>query len=196
MLVTSGGATATPKPADNVTLCHRTDSETNPYRVETVDPAIAHKAHLDHTGTVWFPGHPKEPKWGDIIPPFTYLGNVFSLNWDAAGMAIWNNGCQPVSESTSPSTTTTTTAPSTSPSTTTTSTTPSTSSTTSLATSPVVTSKPPSTSGSGTIPQSVNAGLHTVTSSAARLWGVVLLLSAGLIGLITAFWPATGRRHG
>jgi hypothetical protein len=92
----------------DVTLCHRTDSETNPYNQITIDAAGAFDGHLGHEGTVWFPGHPKKPKWGDIIPPFTYNGNTYSLNWDADGMAIFNNGCNPVT--TTPTNTVTSTA--------------------------------------------------------------------------------------
>jgi hypothetical protein len=33
---------------------------------------------------------------GDIIPPFTYKGTVYSQNWDAAGQALFNNGCVPI----------------------------------------------------------------------------------------------------
>jgi len=53
-----------------ITICHRTDSETHPYVRETVDAASTRFAgHDGHTGGVWFNGHAKEPKWGDIIPP-------------------------------------------------------------------------------------------------------------------------------
>src|SRR5436853_2452259 len=55
---------------DPITICHRTDRETHPYVRVTVDAASTDVAgHELHTGTVWYPGHAKEPKWGDIIPP-------------------------------------------------------------------------------------------------------------------------------
>jgi len=77
-----------------VTICHRTDSETNPYVQITISNAAAFNGHFrKHKGDVWFPGHPKEPKWGDIIPPTSYHGQSFSLNWNADGMAIFDNGC-------------------------------------------------------------------------------------------------------
>ena len=51
--------------------------------------------HEGHTGGVWFFGHPKEPKWGDIIPPSDddHDHAVAPLNWNALGQALWNNGC-------------------------------------------------------------------------------------------------------
>src|SRR4051794_33943920 len=80
-----------------VRICHATSAETNPYVSE--HPAIENNGdlkggHLDHTGPV-FPA----PKWGDIIPPYTYIdasGNeaVFQgRNWGPAGQIIWQYGC-------------------------------------------------------------------------------------------------------
>jgi hypothetical protein len=109
-----------PNPDHKVTICHRTDSETNPYVVESVDSASVdgNAANdkgqgdhlLNHTGPVWYSGIPKEPKWGDIIPPFYADGTpdgLPSLNWDAAGQAIFNNGCNPSTGTTSTGTTST-----------------------------------------------------------------------------------------
>jgi len=83
---------------DRVTICHRTDSETNPYvRVTVTASSTDVDGHEDHTGSVWFNGHPKEPKWGDIIPPTDddRDASVTPLNWNAAGQAIWHNNCMP-----------------------------------------------------------------------------------------------------
>lgn len=78
----------------NVTLCHASNSDTNPYGKITVDAAGAFSAHLGDTGPVWDPTlKDNKIQWGDIIPPFEYQGTTYSLNWDAAGMAIWNNNC-------------------------------------------------------------------------------------------------------
>lgn len=85
-----------------ITVCHRTDSETNPYTMPTVsyDAATGQLKdngqgdHTTHTGDVWYPGHPKEPKWGDIIPPIPGLFD--GLNWTIAGQAIYNNDCNPI----------------------------------------------------------------------------------------------------
>src|SRR5262245_1263734 len=82
---------ATKGRSDNVTLCHRTRSHHNPYVVITVDPAGAFDGHYsEHQGPVFGPG---VQHWGDIIPPFQYQGQTYSLNWPA-GEAIFENGCK------------------------------------------------------------------------------------------------------
>jgi hypothetical protein len=80
-----------------ITICHRTDSETNPYVRKTVDASSTDVAgHEGHIGDLWYNGHPKEPKWGDIIPPTDDDGDlaVTPLNWSAMGQAMWHNNCQ------------------------------------------------------------------------------------------------------
>lgn len=78
----------------NVTLCHGTNSNTNPYEQITVDAAGAYDGHLGHTGPVWNSTlKDQHISWGDVIPPFTYQGKDYSLNWDATGQAIWRVGC-------------------------------------------------------------------------------------------------------
>lgn len=75
----------------HVTLCHRTGSNTNPYVVISPDVSGAYHGHYsEHQGPVY-----PAAGWGDIIPPFTYNGQTYSLNWNAQGQAIFNNGCQP-----------------------------------------------------------------------------------------------------
>src|SRR5215472_8571306 len=96
---------AVAQPTDNVTLCHRTASHSNPYVVITVDPAGAYNGHyLEHTGPI-FPATGSDGKWGDIIPPFMFQGQTYSRNWDAEGMAIFENGCKIPAPTTSPVTT-------------------------------------------------------------------------------------------
>lgn len=105
----AGTATASQGGDDHkVTLCHRTNSENNPYVVITVDKAGVFKTgHDSHDeGGVYQPGDKaRGVRWGDIIPPFTYFAspkdegsNTVSqypgLNYGTAGQAVLANGCQ------------------------------------------------------------------------------------------------------
>src|SRR3954452_8063067 len=95
MLLSAVGATASADPkvdSDSVTLCHSTSSQVNPYNLITVDAAGAFDGHLGHVGDVWHSGIDKKPGWGDIIPPFTYKGVEYSLNWPD-GEASFDNDC-------------------------------------------------------------------------------------------------------
>jgi len=110
--------TASADPAENppkVTICHRTNSDTNPYDTITVAEASVdgnagndngQGDHLmEHTGPVFDFNNPpppphNDPQWGDIIPPFDENGNPrantsLTLNWNAAGMAVFFNDCNP-----------------------------------------------------------------------------------------------------
>jgi len=88
-----------------VTLCHATDSNTNPYVTITVDTNAAGGGnndgvggHASHTGPIWNATlKDQHIKWGDIIPSFDFgNGDSFAgLNWTAEGQAIFNNDCQP-----------------------------------------------------------------------------------------------------
>lgn len=71
-------------PYTPVAICHATHSSTNPFVSET--PANAGQL-MGHVGLSHQNGE-------DIIPP---IPNLLPLgqNWDAAGQAIWNNGCNP-----------------------------------------------------------------------------------------------------
>jgi hypothetical protein len=93
LLTAAAAASSTPN-TPSVTLCHGTNSNTNPYVQITVDAAGAFNGHLGHTGPIWDPSlKAQHIQWGDIIPPFVFNGNTFSLNWTPIGIAFWNNGC-------------------------------------------------------------------------------------------------------
>lgn len=82
---------------DEVTICHRTNSASNPYVQITVDDdAVDGFGNSDHygrhKGPVFNPNTMTNgDDWGDIIPPV--LPFHLGLNWNAAGRAIYNNGC-------------------------------------------------------------------------------------------------------
>lgn len=90
------------KKADNVRICHRTSSRSNPYNSNTVDQAsILSQGHSGngHEGPVYDVFNDTQTEWGDIIPSF---GEFPGYNWEdnAAAQAIWANGCKdaPVTE--------------------------------------------------------------------------------------------------
>ncbi|MEN9746049.1 MAG: hypothetical protein RL729_521 [Actinomycetota bacterium] len=72
-----------PKPAQaagpRVTLCHRTKSTTNPYRLITVSNSAVN-GHGNHTGSVWTPSNANGDTWGDIIPDNSGDGLQFWAN--------------------------------------------------------------------------------------------------------------------
>ncbi len=92
-----------PKP--KVDICHRTDAVTNPYTSNSVDADSADGDtgndngkgdHSEHSGPIATSQavaqdlKDNDQKWGDIIPPHD---NYPGLNWTTEGQAIWNNGC-------------------------------------------------------------------------------------------------------
>jgi LPXTG-motif cell wall-anchored protein len=102
----------------SVTICHRTNSDQNPYVVITPDEAAVDGEttakgdhYLEHQGLVWNDALKNQHiEWGDIIPPVP--GHHDGLNWTVEGQAIYNNGCAsapPMTTTTVPATTTTTT---------------------------------------------------------------------------------------
>jgi hypothetical protein len=106
-----------PDPEHKVKICHRTDSDTNPYVIESPDEAAVdgnsgndhgNGDHLlDHVGPVWAPGlKDQKIEWGDIIPPFYEDGVTLTgyptLNWTAAGQAIFYNDCEPTTPEETP----------------------------------------------------------------------------------------------
>lgn len=107
-----------------ITICHRTNSDTNPYVQITVDKNAADGADVqngpddhygEHQGPIWNDTlKDQKIEWGDIIPPIEGYHN--GLNWTAEGQAIYRNGCDVPGEITTTTTvdeTTTTTEPTT-----------------------------------------------------------------------------------
>jgi hypothetical protein len=79
----------------DLTICHRTNSNVNPYNA--IGPATAGVAHghdEEHEGPVWDPTLKSQGiEWGDIIPPYHYNDQDYpGQNWDAQGIAFYNDG--------------------------------------------------------------------------------------------------------
>jgi hypothetical protein len=86
-----------------VTICHATASNTNPFVQETVDDDAVDgngNEHSDHN----MPGHQNGE---DIIPPGPW--DADGRNWNAQGIAIWNNDCNVVTPTATPTPTKTVT---------------------------------------------------------------------------------------
>lgn len=116
-VLASTSARATSAPVTTVTICHATNSTTNPYLQQSPNADGDVSGHDGHNGPVY--PNTLNGKWGDIIPPFTYqtcTGNGYHLdgsvckknsqpdqspviasyagkNWTTDGQAVWNNGC-------------------------------------------------------------------------------------------------------
>ena len=76
-----------------VDICHATSAHNNPYVQQHPNKSADVNGHDGHDGPVWFPGI--DTNWGDIIPPFEYLGGSYpGKNWDTEGQAIWENDCE------------------------------------------------------------------------------------------------------
>ncbi len=102
----AGSLTAPDGVVTQVTICHRTNANNNPYVVITPDVSGVLDGHAaqHNDPRVWDPTlKAQHLKWGDIIPPFDYLdGNSVQqhfagLNWSQDGQAIYENDCVPTS---------------------------------------------------------------------------------------------------
>jgi len=209
LVLSAGGATASPKPADAVIVCHATASTTTPYVKITVDPnsidtlIFGPNGHSTHVGPVFDPnGGKDQPVWGDIIEAFTYTpgsggGPVDypGLNLTAEGQAILDNGCAiPSTPSSPPPSSGGESTPPPPPPSTSGETTPPPSSG-SLGTSGEITSTA-ITDTIGPLPSGVSAGLHTpVPGAALKAWGIVLMVLGGAAGLLAGLWPTRRRAH-
>ena len=85
-----GGAVASAAPATKYTICHATNSESNPYAQITVNESavdgFGKNDHTHHTGDIWVAG--------DIIPPTPGAPN--GLNWSEQGQGILDSSCNVV----------------------------------------------------------------------------------------------------
>lgn len=72
------GLSATAQP-EHATVCHHTGSSVNPF--VTIHPSVngAHNGHLRHPD--------------DVIPPFEYQGDTFSLNWPSNEVDVVDGEC-------------------------------------------------------------------------------------------------------
>lgn len=76
-----------------VTICHAKDSQKKPYETNQPNKSADVSGHDGHDGGVWYLGI-ADHSWGDIIPPFSYIGGTYpGQNWTVEGQAIFNNGC-------------------------------------------------------------------------------------------------------
>ena len=86
----------------NVTICHRTNADNNPYgpkaQTVSIDSVIESGGHDSHEGPVWYPGI--NQTWGDIIPEFRYFDSNGDVqiyggkNNTKYGLSILENNCQ------------------------------------------------------------------------------------------------------
>ncbi|MDQ1481356.1 MAG: hypothetical protein QOI44_2217 [Actinomycetota bacterium] len=184
--VSIAGATK-PNPEHKITLCHRTDSRSNPYVTESVDVASAlFEGHDGHNGPVFSPDLPQHEKWGDIIPAFDFgPGEQYAGKNLPAGQAILDNGCV------LPGTTTTSASTTTGPPNVTTPSTEGTTTSTSVETivtdfGTTTTTTPVGRLGTPGDPPGTGTGspiLALTGSPAAALFGIGLVLVASGIGL-------------
>ena len=93
------GATLASAPTGHkVTICHGTNSDKNPYVIESSTSRRPDTCVVD-TMAIRVPSGISTLKdqhiaWGDIIPSYDYGDFHFDgLNWTEAGQAIYNNGC-------------------------------------------------------------------------------------------------------
>jgi hypothetical protein len=86
-VVVAGPAAAAPT---KTSICHATNSHTNPYRRITVSQS-ALNSHNDHYKKLAVWSYGIATKWDDVIPGASGGGsNGSSLHWDTAGIAIYN----------------------------------------------------------------------------------------------------------
>ena len=215
MLAPTAAPTFAATDAQSVNICHATASNSNPYIAES--PSVQANGategeltggHSNHAGPVWFDGI--QVAWGDIIPPYVYVPNGYifpGLNWTTAGQAIFNNGCNiPSTTTTTTTTSTTTTGTSTTSSTTTSTTTTGTTTTGTTTTGTTTTGTTTGTTTTGTTTttpaQSVLAetdvpvvtlpptdGMSGATGPSSDSWRMLLIVAAALLASLMVMAP-------
>lgn len=91
-----GALAKDPDKEKKVTICHRTNSNNNPYNEITVSPfsIVKNNGHDSHNGPVWDPTLKDQGiKWGDIIPEFEYSQGTYPGQNLDEGSDILANGC-------------------------------------------------------------------------------------------------------
>ncbi len=92
----TGAGSSTSTGTQKVTMCHRTNADSNPYVRITVsiNSVIKGSGHGGHQGPAYASGmKAAKQKWGDIIPAFSYPGGSYAgTNWPA-GRAVFDGGC-------------------------------------------------------------------------------------------------------
>ncbi len=185
--------------ATKVTICHRTNSDSNPYVEISPSANGVLNGHAEQHDDlfVWTPTlKATGQKWGDIIPAFDFGpgAQYAGKNWTAAGQAIQANDC--TAPDAIPTTTTSTTPPED------TTTTESTTTTSTVAVSPIT------TGSAGTVPVGNQGGTDPSTPVApAAVPGagsgtlpftgspVVFLLSLGGALIASGIGLIARRRH-
>ena len=183
---------AVAQPVPKYTICHRTASVGNPYRIITVrqnavDGIAGNQPRADHfnehTGPIFDPTTMVQgDSWGDIIPPVP--GFHDGLNWTDEGQTILENGCNVPTPTTTPPPTSTTPPP--------TSTTPPPSSTTPPPTSGTTT-PPPSTPKPPPPPNSPPTPPHVTASTGIN--ALPLFVLAGVLAIAGTLMLRIGSRR-
>ena len=68
-------------PSDHVTVCHATGSARHPFVMISPSAAGVVNGHLNHQDQ------------RDVVPPFTFRGQLYAQNWTSAGQTLLANGC-------------------------------------------------------------------------------------------------------